>query len=143
MHELGMCEALMDSVQRRAAGRPVRRVRVRVGAQHRVVASSMDQAFSLASAGTVADGAAVDLVTVPVHVTCRTCGVEASSDDPLAVCPACGATEVELQGGDEFMLEALELSPAGPEPAGSGSVDPERGATGADALDVSEGPHRS
>lgn len=104
-----MCEALMETVERRAAGRPVRRVRVRVGALHRVVPSAMDQAFSLVSTGTVAEGADVDLVTVPVRVTCRACGGEASSDDPLATCSACGAAEVDLEGGDEFLLESLEL----------------------------------
>ncbi|MGH2814695.1 MAG: hydrogenase maturation nickel metallochaperone HypA, partial [Actinomycetota bacterium] len=93
MHELGLCEGILEAVERRAAGRRVTRVRVRVGAQHRVVPSAFDQSFALVAQGTVADGAAVDLVTVPVLVTCRDCGHQAEAGDALAVCSACGGLD--------------------------------------------------
>jgi hydrogenase nickel incorporation protein HypA/HybF len=110
VHELGLCEALLETVERHAAGRRVTGVRLRVGVLHRVVGPAMDQAFSLVSAGTVADGARVDLVVVPVRVACLGCGHQASSSDPLAVCSACGGTELELDGGDELILESIQLA---------------------------------
>jgi hydrogenase nickel incorporation protein HypA/HybF len=109
VHELGLCEGILDAVQRRAAGRRVTRVRVRVGAQHRVVPSAFDQSFALVSQGTVADGAAVDLVVVPVRVKCVECGHEAEAADPLAACPACGGLDLESTGGDELILEAIHV----------------------------------
>jgi len=36
MHELGMCQAILDVVEKRAGDRPVARVRVRVGQLHHV-----------------------------------------------------------------------------------------------------------
>lgn len=120
MHELGMCEAVLDTVERRAAGRAVRRVRLRIGVLHRVVPESLDQAFELVAAGTVADGAAVDLVTVPVHLTCRDCGHEEDLDDMATSCSACGGVRIVLDGGDELTLESLQLAaqPAGENPRG-------------------------
>jgi hydrogenase nickel incorporation protein HypA/HybF len=109
VHELGLCEGVLAAVERRAAGRRVTRVRVRVGAQHRVVESAFDQSFALVSQGTVAEGAAVDLVTVPVRVRCLDCGHEAEATDALAACPACGALDLETEGGDELILEAIHL----------------------------------
>jgi hydrogenase nickel incorporation protein HypA/HybF len=109
VHELGLCEGILDAVVRRAAGRRVTRVRVRVGAQHRVVEPALDQAFALVSQGTVADGAAVDLVVVPVRVRCLDCGNEAEATDALAACPACGGLDLETKGGDELILEAIHL----------------------------------
>jgi hydrogenase nickel incorporation protein HypA/HybF len=109
VHELGLCEGVLQAVERRAAGRRVTRVRVRVGARHRVVPSAFDQSFTLVAQGTVADGAAVDLVTVPVRVRCLDCGNEADATDPLAACPACGALDLETEGGDELILEAIHL----------------------------------
>ena len=109
MHELGLCEGVLEAVERRAAGRRVTRVRVRVGAQHRVVSSAFDQSFALVAEGTVADGAAVDLVVVPVRARCRDCGNEAEATDVLAICPACGGLDVETTGGDELILEAIHL----------------------------------
>jgi hydrogenase nickel incorporation protein HypA/HybF len=109
VHELGLCEGILDAVQRRAAGRRVTRVRVRVGAQHRVVPSAFDQSFALVAQGTVADGASVDLVVVPVRVKCLDCGHEAEAADPLAACPACGGLDLESTGGDELILEAIHV----------------------------------
>jgi hydrogenase nickel incorporation protein HypA/HybF len=109
VHELGLCEGVLAAVERRAAGRRVTRVRVRVGAQHRVVPSAFDQSFALVAQGTVADGAAVDLVTVPVRVRCLDCGHEGEATDALAACPACGGLDIETEGGDELILEAIHL----------------------------------
>jgi len=104
VHELGLCEGILQAVERRAAGRRVTRVRVRVGAQHRVVESAFDQSFALVSQGTVAD-----LVVVPVRVTCLDCGHEAEAADPLAACPACGGLDLDTMGGDELILEAIHV----------------------------------
>ncbi|MGH3344281.1 MAG: hydrogenase maturation nickel metallochaperone HypA [Carbonactinosporaceae bacterium] len=109
MHEFGLCEAILDAVERRAAGRRVTRVRVRVGALHRVVPPAMGQAFALAAEGTVADGADVELLTVPVQVSCRACGQAGEAIDPLTLCPSCGDAEIEVTGGGEIVLESIEL----------------------------------
>ena len=109
MHELGLCEGILQAVERRAAGRRVTRVRVRVGARHRVVEPALDQAFALVAAGTVADGAAVDLVVVPARVRCLDCGQEADAVDTFRACSACGGLDLETNGGDELILEAIHL----------------------------------
>jgi hydrogenase nickel incorporation protein HypA/HybF len=110
MHEIGLIEALMEAVERRAAGRPIARVRFRVGTLHRVAEPAVAQAFELVSAGTVAEGAEVDLVILPVRVTCRGCGTETTDNDLVTVCPQCGATDLELTGGDELILESIQLA---------------------------------
>ena len=65
MHELGLCESLLEAVERRAAGRRVLGVKFRVGEQHRVVDEAFDQSFEIVAAGTVAEGAEVELEVVP------------------------------------------------------------------------------
>lgn len=110
MHEFGLCEAIVEAVERRAQGRRVNGVRVRIGTLHRVVGPALDQAFEMAATGTVAADAAVELVVVPVHATCRECGHETESDDPLPVCAECGSTDVELTGGDELILESIRIA---------------------------------
>jgi hydrogenase nickel incorporation protein HypA/HybF len=110
VHEIGVCEGLLAAVERRAAGRQVARVRFRAGVLHRIVEPALQQAFELVSAGTVADGAVLDLVTLPVAVRCRTCRAETVADDMVSVCGTCGATDLDLVGGDELMLESLEIA---------------------------------
>lgn len=60
-----MGEAILDAVERRAAGRKVHRVKVRVGTLHGVVGPALDQGFAMVSEGTVAEGAVLEVVEVP------------------------------------------------------------------------------
>lgn len=110
MHEIGIAEAILEAVEKRAEGRPVSRATVRAGALLRVVEPSMDQAFQLVTEGTLAEGAAIDLVVTPARLTCRACGHGGTTLDPLAVCPACGADDVDVTGGDELVLESIEIA---------------------------------
>lgn len=115
MHEIGLAEDLAAAARRRAAGRPVARVRVHVGTQHRVDQPSMDQAFALVTQGTELEGADLDLVLIQAKNSCRSCGQETLADEALPACPACGGVDVELAGGDELLLESIQL--AAPVPA--------------------------
>lgn len=110
MHEFGLCEGIVDAVLKRAAGRPVTRVRVRVGALHRVAEPALDQAFEMIAAGTVAEHAAVDLVVIPVRVTCASCRWKDEADEPYAACERCGGTDLAVEGGDELTLESISLA---------------------------------
>lgn len=107
MHELGLCDDIVAAVQRRAAGRTVRRVRVRVGCLLHVHPDAFEQSFAIAAAGTVADGATAELVVEPVQLGCPTCGQTTTSFGPVPACPACGSVDVEHNGGLELVLESL------------------------------------
>ncbi|HXF56491.1 MAG TPA: hydrogenase maturation nickel metallochaperone HypA [Actinomycetota bacterium] len=120
MHEVALAEAILEAALRRAAGRRLRRVRVRVGALHRVTLPAMDQAFALAADGTVAQDARLELVVVPVVAACRACGYREEGEAPLPVCPRCGSPDLKLSGGDELLLESIEVERA-PEGAGGGA----------------------
>jgi hydrogenase nickel incorporation protein HypA/HybF len=107
MHEFGLAQGVLDAVLRRAAGRPVRRVRLRAGVRHGLDQASLAQAFGLLAEGTEAEGAALDLVAVPLRLTCLGCGWSAWTADPLAGCAGCAGGEVATAGGDELVLESL------------------------------------
>ncbi len=114
---MSYCEGVVEAVERRAAGRPVARVGVRIGAVHRVVADAFQQSFEMAAAGGVAAGAETELVVVPVQGSCRACGGSFTSDDPSPACPRCGSLDVGVHGGDEVILEWLQYAEEAPERA--------------------------
>lgn len=105
MHELGMCEGVVATVERRAQGRAVDGVGVRAGAFLRVVPEAFAQSFEMVAAGSIADGAAVELTIVPGAATCDDCGHGFSADMPAASCPRCGSLSVTISGGDELIVE--------------------------------------
>jgi hydrogenase nickel incorporation protein HypA/HybF len=120
MHEIGIAGAVLRAVERRAAGRPVRRARVRAGALLHISASALNQAFITVSDGTVADGAQLDVLIEPARICCRSCGRTTTSDRMLTVCPECGGTRMDLQGGDGLALESVQFAEA------ERRADPER-----------------
>jgi hydrogenase nickel incorporation protein HypA/HybF len=113
MHEIGYCEGVVDAVERRAAGRRVARVGVRVGVLHRIVPDAFEQSFQLVAAGGVADGARTDVTVVPCGAHCTACGARFEAADAAPPCPSCGSLDVEVAGGDELVLEWIEYTGEG------------------------------
>lgn len=107
MHEIGLCEGLVDLMERQAEGRRVTAVKVRIGTRHAVLDEAFEQAFALAAKDTIAAGARLDLTISPVTLLCKGCGRVSDSLDVLAECPGCGGDDIELQGGDELVLESI------------------------------------
>ena len=65
MHEMPMCQAVLDAVERRAADRPVDRIGVRVGADLHVLPEVFEQGFQVLAQGGPADGATMEVEPVP------------------------------------------------------------------------------
>lgn len=120
MHEMGVCDAIVDAALCRARGRRVTGMRVRVYG-HPVDPDVIDQGFRLAAAGTVAEGASIRLVMRPPAVRCRDCGglTEAADALSLVACPRCGGVDVEAAGDEEVVLESIAFAaPDGRDPSG-------------------------
>jgi hydrogenase nickel incorporation protein HypA/HybF len=113
-----MCEAIVGATLRRAAGRRVTGIRVRIGG-HAVDRDVVTQGIQLAAAGTPAADLAVDLLLEPMSVRCGNCGRTAPVTDHLAMvaCPACGGVDVELTGSDEVVLESITYAAAAVPPS--------------------------
>lgn len=112
MHEVGLVEGIIQTVQERAGNRPVARVKVRIGSLHRASQGPMDQAFEMVGAGTVVEGATLELVQLPVTSTCSACQHASSGPEMALICPACDGTAIVYAGGDELLLESIEYRPA-------------------------------
>ena len=109
MHEMAITQSVVDAVCEHAAGRRVHSVRVEVGALCAVVADSMQFCFELVTAGTVADGARLDLNTTPGAARCRTCGQSFDLPDLILLCP-CGSADVEVVAGRDLKILSMEVS---------------------------------
>jgi hydrogenase nickel incorporation protein HypA/HybF len=109
MHELSIAHAVVTIASRHADGRKVTRVELKVGHLRQVVPDSLTFAFELVSAGTELDGAELVIDEVPARVICPACEAETVLEEFPAHCGACGGLDVEVAGGDELLVDALEL----------------------------------
>ena len=106
---MAITQGVVDAVCEHAAGRRVHSVRVEVGALCAVVPDSMQFCFDLATEGTVADGARLDLDVRPGSARCRTCGREFVLSDLILLCP-CGSADVEVLAGRDLRILSMEVS---------------------------------
>lgn len=109
MHELGITQDLVDLIVQQAAGRPVVRVRVRVGRLSGLDPEALRFCFGPCSAGTIAAAAALEIEAVPGQGRCQGCGTTFPLEDYVGLCPACGGSHLEVTGGDDFVLTTLEV----------------------------------
>ena len=93
MHELSVCLALLDEVERvalRADASAVRSITVRVGPLSGVESGLLSRAFEVARCGTMAEAAALIVEVAGVRVRCLSCEVESDAAPNRLLCARCG-----------------------------------------------------
>jgi hydrogenase nickel incorporation protein HypA/HybF len=112
MHELSICQALMNQVKSIAAENSARNVVtivLGIGPLSGVEAELLKNAYPLASAGTVAEHARLIIEPLPIRVSCNSCNRESSVSPNKLVCQHCGDWQTTLISGDELLLMSVEL----------------------------------
>ena len=113
MHELSICASIADLVPRRAAGRPVGVINVRVGQLRQIVPDTLVYCWGLLCEETSLAGSRIIVETVPARIRCRSCERTADVGDlPVFACAGCGGIDVEVVAGEEFLITSLELADA-------------------------------
>jgi len=118
MHELSVCQGMLHQVSDIAAehaARSVSSITIRIGPLSGVEPALLAQAFPIASAGTVASDAELRIESLPVRVSCETCGAETDAAANRLLCGACGDWHTRLISGDELLLASVELENASQE----------------------------
>ena len=112
MHELGLATSLFRLVveeAERAHAHCVVSVRLLIGALSHVEPSSLKLAFAAACAGTIADGAELEIERMAAPAHCLSCGRDCQVDSHGAACPHCLAFPLVTSGGDALRLTRLEV----------------------------------
>jgi hydrogenase nickel incorporation protein HypA/HybF len=109
MHELSLSSAIVNTVVKHAAGRPVRVVNLRVGRLRQVVPDTLEFYFAFVARGTVCEGAALRQEILDARLRCKTCAREWAIEIPAFRCPTCDGSEVAVSSGEEFEVESIEI----------------------------------
>jgi len=118
MHELAVCQALMDQVEQIAREQRADRVvaiHLGIGPLSGVEAALLEQAFSIARAGSVADDAELVIEDMAVRVSCKQCGEITDALPGRLLCGNCGDWHTRLVSGDELLLQHVEIIRQAPE----------------------------
>ena len=112
MHELSVCQSMLAQVEAiavREGATSVAAIVIRIGPLSGVVPDLLQQAFTIARAGTIAADA--DLITEvqPIRIRCLECDAQTDAEPNRLLCASCGSYRTQVTSGDELLLASVEL----------------------------------
>lgn len=110
MHELSLVESMMSSIAESAAENNiirVIRVKLVVGRLNLAQPELLQFAFEALRAGTIFEGATLEIEERPLLMRCRKCGETFAPDYVNFFCPGCGG-QAEIIAGQELYIEHYE-----------------------------------
>ncbi len=112
MHEMSICESIVNVIEEQAAAQGfgrVRRVRLEIGPLAGVETEALRFSFDVVTRGSLAEGAALEIIETPVTGWCMPCGQPVAVRERFDACPECGSYQVQITGGEELRIKDLEV----------------------------------
>lgn len=112
MHEMSLCEAMVDIALDEAKKNGARRIKslvLEVGVLGHVDPDALAFCFDAVSRGTLAENARLVIERVGGSGWCMDCAKTVPLEERFGACPICGRHHVQMTGGDELRLRELEV----------------------------------
>lgn len=112
MHEMALCESLLDSLRDAARDHGfnrVTKVRLVVGPFAGVEVEALRFGFDVVMRGSLAENARLEILDEPGTAWCFDCSTTVPLPDRLAPCPACGGERLRPNGGTDMRIKDLEV----------------------------------
>ena len=74
-----------------------------------VMQEALEFCFESACHGTIAEGAALEVNSIPARGSCRDCGLEFDTDSYLTACPNCSGFKVDIIQGQELRIKSINV----------------------------------
>lgn len=113
MHEVGLMEQTLEiavNYARDRGARQIHRLVMSVGELSGVVPEALSFAFDVVVQGTIAEGATLEINTVPARCYCCYCQKEFLPIDIVYECPNCHELSTDIREGKQLELTSLEIS---------------------------------
>jgi hydrogenase nickel incorporation protein HypA/HybF len=112
MHEMAVCEGILQVLEEQAAAQHYRRVKkvwLEIGALAGIEIEAMRFSFDVVTRDSLADGAALEIVERPGQAWCMQCMKVVPIGQRYDGCPDCGSYQLQVTGGEEMKIRELEV----------------------------------
>jgi hydrogenase nickel incorporation protein HypA/HybF len=112
MHEMSLCEGVLQILEDHAKRQGFNRVKtvwLEIGALSGVEPEAMRFSFDAVTHGSLADGAALEIIDIPGSAWCMQCAKSVTVSQRYDACPDCGGYQLQVTGGDEMKIKELEV----------------------------------
>lgn len=112
MHEMSLAQSALEIIEQHARQGGFARVKtvwLEIGQLSGVEPEAMRFCFDAVTRGSVAEGAALEIVATPGAAWCATCSETVALTELYGACPGCGAYELQPTAGTELRVKELEV----------------------------------
>lgn len=112
MHEMSLAEGVLQLMEDAAASQGFGRVKtvwLEIGQLAAVEVEAMRFCFDAVTRGSLAEGAALEIVELPGQGWCMKCAATVPISEQFGACPQCGSHQVQATGGTEMRVKELEV----------------------------------
>lgn len=112
MHEMSLAAGVLQIIEEHAQRERCSRVRVvwlEIGALSGVEPEAMRFCFDAVTRGSVAEGAALEIIETPGSGWCLQCSESVPIAQRYSACPCCGGYQVQPTGGTEMRVKEMEV----------------------------------
>ncbi len=112
MHEMSLCAGIVEILAEQARVQNYSRVKtvwLEVGELAGVEVEALRFGFDVTTRGTLADGAALEMIRLPGTAWCQACRRSVEAHQRFDPCPRCGEYQLQITGGEEFRIKELEV----------------------------------
>lgn len=112
MHEMAIAEGIVDvalDTLKANEGIIIHAIQVQIGVLSGVEPEALHFCFDAVTQGTAAEGAKLDIETIPMKGRCLDCDREFSMEQYRHVCPHCESFAVEELQGRELRVASIDM----------------------------------
>lgn len=112
MHELSLCEGILEILENSAASQGFERVKtvwLEIGTLAGVEQSALRFHFDIVTRGTLADAAELKIIDLPAEAWCIQCSKQVTVNQRYDACSNCGSYQLQINCGEEMRIKELEV----------------------------------
>ena len=112
MHEMSLCEGILQVLEDQAGAQQYRKVKtvwLEVGALAGVEIPALEFSFEVVCRGSLAEGSRLEILSLPATAWCMQCGDSVRIEARYDACPRCGGHQLQVTAGDELRIKELEV----------------------------------
>lgn len=114
MHELSIMMSILETCQteaKKAQAAKIKKIHLQIGERSGVVVDSLQFVFDMAIHNTMAEGATLEIESIPLEGECRQCHHRFYATEGFLVCNQCGAPG-DVIHGQELNISRIEIEEA-------------------------------
>jgi hydrogenase nickel incorporation protein HypA/HybF len=110
MHELAVTTSILNLALQHAGAAHITDVYLVIGQLSSVIDDSVQFYWDIISQNTAAEGSRLHFRRIPAEFQCKSCSTRYPIRGDDFTCPECGGAAVHVVAGEEFYLEAIDVS---------------------------------